>query len=345
MSFRTSEFQTVATGLGYPEGPVPLPDGSVLVCEVSAGVLSRIGPNGDRRVVAELGGSPNGAAFGPDGKVYVCNSGGFSFISFDTSGRPVAPGTPGAVSVSGDQPPGYTGGSIQRVDLGTGHYETVYTQFTGLFDRAPHPLRGPDDLVFDATGGFWFTDFGKSRPRERDVTGVYYAKADGSSIREAIFPLSAPNGLALSPDGRRLYVAETYDRTVRYWELEGPGQIAPTGRSLDHAHLLTASIPGQGCPDSMKVDEEGNVYVATILPEGYVVASNGGLTVISPQGEVLEYMEIARDGVYDPLPSNLCFAGPDRRTAFITLGGSGALVSCQMRVPGLKPAYAPPPAA
>ena len=57
------------------------------------------------------------------------------------------------------------------------------------------PLRGPNDIVFDRTGGFWFTDHGKTRSRERDRTGVFYATPDGSSIREVIFPMEGPNGI------------------------------------------------------------------------------------------------------------------------------------------------------
>ncbi|MDP3717775.1 MAG: SMP-30/gluconolactonase/LRE family protein [Acidobacteriota bacterium] len=347
MSFKTSDFKVICSGLGYPEGPVALPDGSVLVCEISAGALSRITPDGQRTVVAQLGGSPNGAAIGPDGKVYVCNSGGFAFLYFRQDGSLVMPGSappPGAICLTGDQPPTYTGGSIQRVDLATGTFETLYTQcsapdFPGAPTSTTHPLRGPDDLVFDEQGGFWFTDWGKSRPRERDIPGLYYAKADGSSIIEKVFPLNAPNGVALSPDGRRLYVAETYTRMVRFWELDGPGQIAKTGPAIDHSHVLTSQVHGVGILDSMKVDEDGNVYVVTMLDDGYVVRSNGGLTIISPEGERLEFIDLEVGEWFDPLPSNFCFGGPDRRTAFITLGGTGRLVSCQMRVPGLKPAY------
>jgi gluconolactonase len=283
-------------------------------------------PDGTREAVATTGGSPNGAAYGPDGKVYVCNSGGFVWI-------PVGP-----LWVTGPQPPDYPGGSIQRVDVATGNVETVYTSFatTDPVTKQPVtlPLKGPDDLVFDATGGFWFTDWGKARPRERDVTGVYYARPDGSSIREAIFPLNAPNGIALSPDGKRLYVAETYSRRVLYWNLSVPGQLAPNPQTLDGSYLLTAAIPGQGILDSMKVDAEGNVWVATMLPNGADPRSNGGLTVVSPKGEVLQFLEIAV-GSPAPLPSNLCFGGEGGRTAWVTCGGSGQLVRLRVSVPGL----------
>jgi gluconolactonase len=337
MSFRTSDFRVICSGLKYPEGPIAAPDGGVILCELAGGTLTRVSPQGTAAVVAALGGSPNGAAVGPDGKVYVCNSGGFTFLYVGDKGIAAAP-YEGAICLAGNQPPTYTGGSIQRVDVSTGSFETLYTQFP-VASGPQLSLKGPDDIVFDDEGGFWFTDWGKARDRDRDATGIYYAKADGSSIREALFPLDAPNGIGLSPDRKRLYVAETYSRRVLFWELAGAGQIAPTGEALDHSHLLTARIPGQGLLDSMSVDVEGNVYVATLLPKGNVFTANGGITVISPDGEVLEFIELAIGGMFEPLPSNICFGGPDRRTAFITLGGTGRLVACEMRVPGLPHAF------
>ena len=334
MSFRTSDFRVVAEDLGYPEGPIAMPDGSVILTELEAQALTRIAPDGRREVLASMGGSPNAVAAGPDGRLFVCNSGGFDFVHLDMQGAPVAPGTPDSISLTLDQPADYASGSIQWFDTATKQFGTLYDTFANAAG-ASLPLNGPDDLVFDAAGGFWFTDFGKSRPRERDITGVYYAKADGSSIREMLFPLNAPNGIALAPGGNRLYVAETYTRKILYWDLAGPGALAHPGLA-GVPQLLTASLPGQGILDSMKVDEQGNLYVATMLPKGNFPAQNGGLTVISPAGEILEFIELAVGGRCEPLPSNLCFGGPDRRTAFITLGGSGRLVACEMSVPGLK---------
>ena len=80
----------VARGLQFPEGPVALADGSVLVVEIRRGTLSRVAPDGTVTVVAETGGGPNGAAIGPDGAVYVCNNGGFAW--HDRPDGIVAPG-------------------------------------------------------------------------------------------------------------------------------------------------------------------------------------------------------------------------------------------------------------
>src|SRR3546814_3735100 len=72
--------EVVATGLRFPEGPVPMPDGSVLLVEIARGTLTRVSTDGSLSVVAELGGGPNGLAIGPDGAAYVCNNGGFQWV-------------------------------------------------------------------------------------------------------------------------------------------------------------------------------------------------------------------------------------------------------------------------
>ena len=302
-----SELREIASGLQFPEGPIALDDGSVLVVEIKRGTLSRVRSDGRVEVVAETGGGPNGAAIGPDGCVYICNNGGFEWHDLD------------GLMLPGNQPADYSGGRIQRVHLSTGVVEDVYTACDG------RPLRGPNDLVFDATGGFWFTDHGKTRPRDRDRTGVFYARPDGSLIREVIFPLDAPNGIGLSPDGKRLYVAETFTGRVWSWEVVGPGEVQPAS-PLPPGGTLLAGLAGYQMLDSLAVDAEGWVCVATLV--------NGGITAISPDGTRLEYTPTP-----DLLTTNICFGGADRRTAYITLSGTGKLVSMPWPRPGLALAY------
>src|SRR5438876_10774917 len=83
------ELRTLAEGLQFPEGPVALADGSVLLVEIAAGALTRIAPDGTRSVAANTGGGPNGAAVGPDGKGYVANNGGFEWHREDGHIRPL----------------------------------------------------------------------------------------------------------------------------------------------------------------------------------------------------------------------------------------------------------------
>lgn len=297
------EVQEITSSLEFPEGPIAMPDGSVLLVEIKRGTLTRVDPSGAKQVVAELGGGPNGAAFGPDGMVYVCNNGGFEWLELE------------GLTIPGDEPENYTGGMIQRVDPNSGRVETLYTECGG------HPLKGPNDIVFDAYGGFWFTDLGKSRKREMDRGGLYYALPDGSQIREVVYPLFTPNGVGLSPDGKRVYVAETMTARVYYWEIVGPGEIKHAG--FPNGGTLLFGAPGLQWFDSLAVEAGGAVCVATIL--------NGGITRISPDGQHVEHFPTA-----DPLTTNICFGGSDMRTAFVTLSGTGKLIRMDWPAPGLK---------
>jgi len=321
-----SKIDLIASGLGYPEGPVWCSDGSVLLVEIEGKCLSRIASDGSRKVVAPVPGGPNGAAIGPDGAVYICNDGGFDWITIP---RP----NDSPLVISNTQPKDYMGGKLQKVDLKSG-------QVTDLFAGTSVPpaflLRGPDDLVFDRDGGCWFTDWGKQRPTDRDITGVYYLSPDGSTLRQAIFPLNAPNGIALSPDGKWLYVALSFERRVLKYEVGPGGTFKPNPRTLDGSYLVTGAFAGCSVLDSMAVDEQGNLYVATMIPLGADPTVNGGITVVSPQGEILDWIEICLDHSPVPLPSNICFGGKDLKTAYITCGGTGQLISMPSRIPGLK---------
>src|SRR5207245_6253643 len=137
-------FTQVATGLRFPEGPVAMPDGSVILVEIERRTLSRVMPDGKVRVVAQLGGGPNGAAMGPGGKIYVTNNGGLKFVE-----------RPGKLFPVG-QADDYATGSIQVVDPESGKFDTLYDACDG------RKLCGPNDLVFDRAGGFWFTEDRKS---------------------------------------------------------------------------------------------------------------------------------------------------------------------------------------
>lgn len=293
----------VAEGLKFPEGPIAMPGGDVLLVEIARGTLSRVAPNGRVSVVAQLGGGPNGAALGPDGHCYVCNNGGFAWI--ERNGR----------LYPGEQPSDYSGGRIQRVDIASGRVDTLYESCDG------RSLRGPNDLVFDRQGGFWFTDHGKTRSRERDRTGVYYARADGSSIREVIFPLEGPNGIGLSADETSLYVAETITGRLWAYPITAPGEVSRERR-------LLPGIDGYYMYDSLAVDGDGNVCVATLI--------QGGISVVPPTGGAVRFVPMP-----DPLTTNICFGGDDGKTAFVTLSSSGQLVSQPWSVAGLPLNFAP----
>ena len=298
------QLREITTGLRFPEGPIAMPDGSFLVVEIERRTLTRIEADGHKEVVAEPGGGPNGAAIGPDGKCYLCNNGGFAWHEDGQGLRPVL------------QAEDYSGGRIERVDLETGAVEVLYTHAGEI------ALKGPNDIVFDAHGGLWFTDLGKVRVNEIDRGRVFYAKADGSECREVIYPLVTANGIGLSPDGTRLYVAET--EPCRLWEFEvtGPGEVAKEPWPSPHGGRLVAGPGGYQRFDSLAVEAGGNVCVATLI--------NGGITVASADGASVEHVPMP-----DLYTTNICFGGPELRTAYITLSMGGRLVATEWPRPGL----------
>ncbi len=296
---------TFARGLQFPEGPVIMPDGTVLVVEIKRQTLTRLHPDGHAEVVAHLGGGPNGAAIGPDGTCYVCNNGGFGWR------------THGKLTMPHGVPDTYQGGSIQRVDLATGRVETLYDQADG------RRLRGPNDLVFDSAGGFWFTDLGKTRTHDLDRGSLYYAKADATGVHEAIGNLLTPNGVGLSPDGLTLYVAETETARIWSWPLAAPGKVAAGAGPGPKGGRLVYASPTFVRFDSLAIDADGNICVATI--------HDGGITTIAPTGERIDFFAVDDD----PIVTNICFGGPEMRTAWITCSGTGVVLQADWPRAGL----------
>lgn len=295
----------IAEGLRIPEGPVAMPDGTILFVEIEGQTLCRCHPDGRVQVIAELGGGPNGLAIGPDRAAYVTNNGGFVWA-------PV-PGAGGLKMPNGDMS-GYKGGSIQRIDLRTGTVTTLYDRFEG------QPLSAPNDLVFDDHGGFWFTDMGKARPSGLDNGAVYYAKADGSSIRRMTGPLKTPNGITLSPDGTTLYVSQTDTGHVL------KGAVSPGGNPASLQLGLFAAPGGNAQMDGMALETNGSIVAA--------VNGNGGLMRFSSDGSSIEYTPLP-----DWFTSNVVFGGADMRTCFVTLSVRGQIVALDWPHPGVAPRF------
>jgi len=302
----TPDLRILAEGLRFPEGPVAMPDGSVALAEIEARRITRIAPNGAKSTIATLAGAPNGLALGPGGMLYVCNNGGFSWHE-----------EPGMLRPTG-QAADYSGGRIEIVDPATGAVEVLYRACDG------RPLRGPNDLMFDRAGGFWFSDLGKVRARDRDHGGAYWAAADGSRIVEAAFPIfGGANGIGISPDGRTLYVAETETGRLWAWDIEGPGRLRKEPWPSPHGGRLLCQFPGFRRLDSLAITAAGNIVVATLVA--------GEITTVSPAGEILRVVKMP-----ERMPTNICFGGPDMRTAFITLSTSGRLAAMAWDEPGLR---------
>jgi len=298
-----SDVTILATGLGFPEGPVACADGSVVLTEIRNNRCSRVAPDGTVSLFSACGGGPNGLAVGPDGAFYLCNNGGSRYVEGTSMGQ--------------GPHPDYKFGSVQRIDAKTGAATLLYNECNG------HKLSAPNDLVFDTAGGFYFTDLGKRYARHRDHGGLYYALPDGSKIVELAFPILSPNGCGLSPDGKRLYVADTEGARLWAFEVEGPGKIKAPRPHTAHSGRVIAGLGGNARFDSLAVLANGNIAVATL--------TTGFITEFSPGGDVIRAVKMP-----DAYPTNICFGGPDLRTAYITLSDSGRLGVMQWPEPGLK---------
>ena len=302
----SARYSVFASGLRFPESPIPMRDGSVLLVEVGRGTLTRITQNGAAEVVATVGGGSNGAAIGPDGACYICNNGGFRWHEADGHLFPAG------------QAADYHGGRIERVDLTTGAVSVLYSQIEG------RPLSAPNDLVFDGHGGFWFTDYGQSREHDQDHGGLYYARIDGSMIRQVVYPLTGPNGIALAADGKTVFVALTEPRLVFGYSIDGEGHIA-RGTGLFPGRVV-ASLGGLEFFDSMTIDADGNFLIATVV--------DGGIVTISPAGRRIRHLSLP-----DPITTSIRLGGLRRREAFITLGTTGRLLRMPWPTAGHAPQY------
>lgn len=254
--------EIVAEGLAFPEGPVVMADGSVIVVELAAGRITRCW-NGRTETICAIGGGPNGAAIGPDGALYVCNNGGLDPVKFQNARG------------AGHE------GRVERVNLATGRFERIYDSCEGI------ALEAPNDIIFDADGRIWFTDLGKTHDGIRTASGLFSALPEGSSIAAINRHAVSYNGVGLSPDGAHVYVADTHQG--RLWRYD---RAVETQRPT-----WVATAPGPVGFDSLAVTAAGNVCVATlygggistITPQGdvskYAIAGEPYVTNIAFGGE------------------------------------------------------------
>jgi len=290
-----AEFELLADGLAFPEGPVAMPDGSVILVELLGGKIARVW-DGKKEVVCDIGGGPNGAQLGPDGALYVCNNGGADPVNF----RFADPNAPGR---------------IERVDLSTGKVERILDSVDGV------PLSAPNDLVFDKHGGMWFTDYGKTLAECYSRGGVFYLSPDGKVAKAITRAGTSFNGIGLSPDGEWLQFVHHDAARLYRLKIVGPGEVEMEPEATKPHPEYVASGIGDAHFDGLAVTQSGNVVIGT--------NHTGGLTTISQDGTV-SFMKLP-----DAMVTNIAFGGGDMRDAFVTLTTTGRLVKLRWDEPGL----------
>ena len=274
----TTQAERLATGFVFTEGPLWHPDGFYYFVDVRSSVLYRLTPGRPHEVVREKTGGGNGTTFDLQGRLVLCE------------------------------------GENRRVTrtAGDGRIEVLMDRFEGK------RLNRPNDVVCRSDGSIYFTDPGLRVPlgeRELPYAGVYRVASDGTQSLVADFEY--PNGLAFSPDERRLYVANTrWAQYIHVLELDTAGKMMRRRIFAD-----MSSDETDGVPDGMKVDVEGRVYCT----------GPGGTWVFAPDGSPLGIIRTPE------VPANLAFGGPDLKTLFFTARTS--VYTMRVKVPGQPHPY------
>jgi gluconolactonase len=275
-----------ATSVAFTEGPAVDAQGNVYFSDIENNRILKLAPDGSRSVFREPSHRTNGQTVDRQGRLYHCEGAEFG---------------PGG------------GRRVTRTELETGQYEVITDRFEGL------RYNSPNDLCVDGKGRVYFTDpcYGDRSNMEMEIEGVYRIDPDGRVTRILAQPdVQRPNGIAVTLDGRRLYVVDSCptvggNRKIWTFDLDDDGN--PSQQRLVHDFA-----PGRG-GDGMRLDTEGNLYVAAgiIVPRGEHETTDvpPGIYVLSPQGELL-----SRIPIFEDLVTNLAFGGPDGRTLYITAG-------------------------
>jgi gluconolactonase len=253
-SLATAPVEKIAGGFRFTEGPAWSREGFLVFSDIQGDRLHRFTPGVGVSVIADNVGHPNGNTFDADGRLYTCQ------------------------------------GLNRRVVRTTrdGRMEVLADRFEGKRFNAPN------DIVVRRDGQVYFTDpsFGRrTQQRELDFHGVYHLAADGRLEAVARWT-TRPNGVALSPDGRVLYVADSDARLVRAYDLDAAGRAG-------NERVVVEGITG--VPDGLRIDVQGNLYVAA--REVYAFA---------PTGRLLGVLALPET------PANLAFGGSDLNTLFVT---------------------------
>jgi gluconolactonase len=277
--FETTELQQVATGFVFTEGPLWHPDGFFYFVDVRASLLYRLTLGDKPQVVRKTDGG-NGTTFDLQGRLIMCEGDGR---------RVTRTGTDGSVT-------------------------TLIDRFEGK------RLNRPNDVICARDGALLFTDPSLRVPfaeREVEHAAVYRIAPDGA-VRE-VAPFEYPNGLALSPDERTLYVANTrWTKYIHAIELDSAGTMVRRRIFAD-----MSSDGTNGVPDGMKVDAAGRVFCT----------GTGGVWVFAPDGSRIGIIETPE------VCANVAFGGPDLRTLLLT--ASTSVYTLRTKTPGVPhPWYA-----
>ena len=255
--FTESQVEQVCSGLRFTEGPVRMPDGAIVFSDIPADRMYRWEERGGMTVFRQPSGNSNGLTLDLDDRLLACEHGNRR--------------------VSRTEPDGST--------------RTIASTYKG------RRLNSPNDIVVRSDGAIFFTDppYGvKHEDRELDFQGVFRLDPNGR-LRLVADDFNRPNGLAFSPDEKRLYIDDSHEQFIRVFDVAPDGKLSGGKKLVD--------IQGRpGTCDGLKVDSKGTI----------ITTAPGGIWFVSPAGEVLEKLDVPE------VTANCCFGGDDWKTLYIT---------------------------
>lgn len=264
--------EQISTNHGFTEGPVVDAAGTLFFVDVPFNTIYQVTPDGEVSPFVSGSGCANGLGISPDGVLHACLNGDRSIVAVDSDGS----------------------------------YTTVADMYQGK------RFNNPNDMWFDANGGFYFTDpaYYLNTTIEQDGQCVYYVTPDRSAVIRVIDDSVQPNGLIGTPDGTVLYVADPGQRIVFKYSINDDGTLS------------NKTVFSHNECDGMTIDSDGNLYFSDIY-----YTDGPGITVYNPDGELIESIAVPEG------TSNCGFGGPDKKTLFITARTS--VYKLQMKVAGL----------
>lgn len=290
-----------AATVAFLEGPAAAEDGFVYFSDIINNRILRFDPSQNRTDTwRQPSGRANGLLFDHLGRLLACEGNEFSP---DNDGHR----------------------RVTRTDLATGRIEVLCDSWQG------RRLNSPNDIACTRDGHLYFTDpcYGDRSTMELDNESVYHIDPEGQvGIAISQPDIQRPNGVAISPDQRTLYVIDScpvVDGNRKVWAFTLDDRHGPIDR-----RLVFDFAPGRG-GDGMAVDQEGNLYVAAGIgrPRGPHESSRNvpGVHVLSPDGRLLDLFTVAEDVI-----TNVTFGGADLQTLYITAGKT--LWTARSKTPG-----------
>lgn len=270
-----AKLEKISDGLKFTEGPVWNPSGFLLFSDIPGDTIYKWTTNGSISTFRRPAGNPNGNTLDREGRLITAQH----------------------------------NRKLTRTE-NNGKVTILAERYQGK------RLNSPNDVVVRSDGSIYFTDPPYGIKKEEEELGFYgiYRWQPSGNLTLLNQEMVRPNGIAFSPDEKRLYVSDSEKLHIRVFDVKSDGTLSNS--------RVFAELPGpknKGVPDGMKVDVQGNVYCS----------GSGGVWIFSPNGELLEKINVPKK------VTNLAWGDKDYKTLYITAGQG--VYRVRLKIPGIQP--------